>query len=441
MWPFGSRAEKPVEQKASAVGSLVVATVMGRPVWAKRDFQQAAREGYQQNPIVYACIRKVAQAVASLPLDIVNRQGQSDGEEVENPELAQLLNRPNPLMDGETFREWLVSTYLLGGNAYVERVDIGGRPVELWLWRPDRVQVIPGPDGLPQAYRFRASGGERTVAVDFKLGGRQPVLHWRDYSPNDDWYGMPTVDPASFAIDSYTAAEAWNKALLDNGARPSGALVFNPKEGNATLGDEQFNRLKTQLEQGYAGAANSGKPMILDGGLTFQEMSLSPKDMDFGKGKDSAARTIALTFGVPPLLLGIPGDSTFNNITEANKAFYRETVIPLAKKMCRALSNWVGPAFGPGIEIEPDTDDLYVFADERSAKVKQIEDSAVLSVNEKRAEAWSMDPVDGGDEILVPSSMIPLDDAGASITSPDPSADPNADPEADPNADPGEDEE
>src|SRR5690606_38481596 len=129
------------------------------------------------------------------------------------------------------------------------------------------------------------------------------------------------------ALDLHNAAGAWNKALLDNSARPSGALVYAPKDGG-NLSEEQFDRLKTELEEGYTGAGGAGKPLLLEGGLDWKAMGLSPKDMDFIEAKHVASREIALAFGVPSMLLGIPGDNTYANYAEANRAFYRLTILP-----------------------------------------------------------------------------------------------------------------
>jgi HK97 family phage portal protein len=233
----------------------------------------------------------------------------------------------------------------------------------------------------------------------------------KGYNPIDDWRGMPSIDPAAFAIDMHTGALRWNNALLNNGAQPSGALVFAPKEGSPHLTEEQWTRLKSELAENFSGQRNAGRPLLLDGGLDWREMGFSPKDMNFGDGLNASARLIALAFGVPPLILGIPGDNTFANYQEANKAFYRQSVLPLLDQWCRAMSWWLGPAFGNDVSIAPDTDDLEVFADERAAQWDRIEKSTVLTVNEKR-EKMDLDPVDGGDVILVASSLVPLEVAG-----------------------------
>ena len=113
----------------------------------------------------------------------------------------------------------------------------------------------------------------------------------------------------------------WNKALLDNAARPSGALVYAPKDGG-NLTDEQFERLKAELEDELPGRQrNAGRPLLLEGGLDWKAMACRPRTWTSSRRKHAAAREIALAFGVPPMLLGIPGDNTYANYQEANRAF------------------------------------------------------------------------------------------------------------------------
>jgi HK97 family phage portal protein len=99
------------------------------------------------------------------------------------------------------------------------------------------------------------------------------------------------------------------------------------------LSEDQFERLKRELEDSYQGKANAGRPLVLEGGLDWKPMSLSPKDMEHIEAKHVAAREIALAFGVPPMLLGIPGDNTYANYAEANRTFWRQTVLPLVGRM------------------------------------------------------------------------------------------------------------
>ena len=132
--------------------------------------------------------------------------------------------------------------------------------------------------------------------------GVRAVLHMKLFHPANDHYGLSPIEPAASAIDLHNAAARWNKALLDNSARPSGALVY---AGASPMTGEQFQRLTSELEASFQGTRNAGRPLLLEGGLDWKAMSLSPRDLDFLEAKHAAAREIALAVGVPPMLLGI----------------------------------------------------------------------------------------------------------------------------------------
>src|SRR5206468_5905281 len=189
-------------------------------------------------------------------------------------------------------------------------------------------------------------------------------------------------EAASVAVDTHNAAAKWNKALLDNAARPSGALVYTGSDGIG-LSSGQFERVKRELDDLYQGARNAGRPMVLEGGLDWKPMSLTPKDMDFMEAKHTAAREIALAFGVPPQLLGIPGDNTYSNYQEANRVFFRATVLPFANRVGAALSAWLSPAFGT-VRVLVDADQLDALASDRAALWSRITDAPFLTTNEKR---------------------------------------------------------
>jgi HK97 family phage portal protein len=168
--------------------------------------------------------------------------------------------------------------------------------------------------------------------------------------------------------------------MLDNSARPSGALVYAAADGQLTA--EQFDRLKRELEQSYQGATNAGRPMVLEGGLDWKQMGYSPRDMEFTEAKNGAAREIALAFGVPPMLLGIPGDNTFANYMEANRSFWRQTVLPMASRMAEALSGFLGEG---RYRLAHDLDQVEALASDREALWARLGKADFLSDEEKRA--------------------------------------------------------
>lgn len=356
------------ETKASAAFALYGE---GRAVWTARDYTALAREGFQRNAVVHRSVRLVAEAAASLPLTLA-------GAEDAHP-LLGLLARPNPREGGMRFLDGIYGHLLVSGNAYIEAVEIDGRPRELFSLRPDRMQVVAGADGWPAAYDYSVGG--RRLRYQ-QTGAVPPILHLTLFNPLDDHYGLSPMEAAAVPLDIHNAAGAWNKALLDNAARPSGALVFAPSTG-AALSDTQFTRLKAELETSYQGSANAGRPLLLDGGLDWRPLSLSPKEMDFVEAKAAAAREIALAFGVPPLLLGLPGDNTHANYAEANRAFYRQTVIPLVRRTADSLARWLEPAFGSA-RLEPDLDAVEALATERESLWRRVQGADFLSVAEKR---------------------------------------------------------
>jgi len=237
--------------------------------------------------------------------------------------------------------------------------------------------------------------------------GRSPVLHLKSFNPFDDHYGLSALQAAATGIDIHNAASGWNKALLDNAARPSGALVFEPGEGVAgNLTEEQLARLKAEMEEQFQGAANAGRPLLLEGGLKWQQMAFSPADMDFIEAKHVAAREIALAFGVPPMLLGIPGDNTYANYQEANRAFWRLTLLPFVDKVLSGLSRWLGAEHGRAVRLVADRDAIAALAPEREALYGRLNGAGFLTPNEKRA-AVGLGPVEGGDSLAPPAPLLP----------------------------------
>jgi HK97 family phage portal protein len=284
---------------------------------------------------------------------------------------------------GQSLIETLAACLLLHGNGYVQIMkDALGRPVELFVLRPERVTVVPGPDGWPSAYAYAVGG--QTITIPLLGQDASPnLIHIRHFHPADDHYGAGCLIAAEQAVATHNAAANWNRSLLENAARPSGALVYDTGDAGG-LTTDQFDRLKAELERAFTGEFNSGRPMLLEGGLKWQNLSLSPADMDFATLKAAAARDIALAFGVPPMLLGMPGDTTYSNYKEANKALWRLTLLPLANKILAALLEGLAPWF-PETKLAIDQDRVPALAEDRAALWTQVTGAAFLTDGEKRA--------------------------------------------------------
>jgi len=330
------------------------------------DYTAQVRSGYCHNAIAQRAVRLVSQGLASAPV------------EASSPELLGLVAARS---GGQALLETVAAHLLLHGNAYVQiMLDPAGDVAELFALRPERVSVEADAGGWPVAYRYRV--GERVTRL-IADGPRPEVVHLKSFHPLDDHNGLGCLGAAAGAIALHNAAARWNKALLDNAARPSGALVHDPGDGSV-LSREQFERLRTEMEAGFAGAANAGRPMLLEGGLKWQAMSMTPADMDFVGLKAAAAREIACSFGVPPMLLGLPGDATYANYKEASRALWRLAILPLADTIFAGLVQGLAGWFdAPWLRVN--VDKVTALAEDRERLWAQVSAAEFLSDDEKRA--------------------------------------------------------
>lgn len=375
----------PATTKSSAAGPMIAWSQVGQPRWTPRRMGDLAEEGFRKNVIAYRCVMQIATAAASVPWLLYDEQG----NEIDAHPLLNLLSNPNPMQDGVSFMEGIFANLQIFGNAYIEaiRPNTSSSPVELYSLRPDRMKIIPGAAGLPQGYQYSVNGQSSTWPAD-PLTGASNILHLKHYHPLDDWYGLAPMEAALQSIDQHNASGAWNQALLNQGARPSGALVYAPKDGSpATLSDDQLQRLREEMGQLYQGDRNAGRPLILEGGLEWREMSLSPKDMDWLSGRNSAARDIALAFGVPSQMIGLPDSQTYSNMEQARLAFYEETVLPQLTKVISSIDRWLCPMYREKLELDYDSDSISALTEKRQAQWNKINAAAFLTQNEKRAAA------------------------------------------------------
>ncbi|SPH20887.1 hypothetical protein ASD8599_01628 [Ascidiaceihabitans donghaensis] len=379
---FGAQAtmsEQTVsEQKASATGPVVAYQTSGRVAWSPRDTVSLTRTGFSGNPVGFRSVKLIAEAAAALPLIMQDHERRYDMHP-----LLSLVTRPNPMQGRAELLEALYGQLLLSGNGYIEAVaGESGAPLELHVLRSDRMSVVPGADGWPVAYEYAVSGRKHRFDA---TGDVSPICHIKSFHPQDDHYGFSPMQAAAMALDVHNSASRWSKALLDNAARPSGAIVYKGAEGQGSLSTDQYDRLVGEMESMHQGARNAGRPMLLEGGLDWKPMGFSPSDMEFQKTKEAAAREIALAFGVPPMLIGIQGDATYANYQEANRAFYRLTVLPLATRVTAALAEWLGAHTGETVQLKPDLDQVSALSAERDAQWSRVSGAAFLTQAEKRS--------------------------------------------------------
>src|SRR5437868_223251 len=248
---FGSRS--PVAE-TKTLQMLTSVRELGEAHWTTRSFAALAQEGFARNPVVHRCVRLISESATRVPL-----MAEEDDKRLADHPVLGLLRRPNNRQSGSELLEAAYAYLQTAGNAYLRAVAADGEVKGLFCLRPDRVRVVTGKDGWPTAYAYSTGQGTETLRLD--AAPVAEVLHLALFHPLDDYYGLSPLEAAQQSLDLHNAAARWNKALLDNSARPSGALVYSAGAGHLT--DAQFTRLKGELEAAFQGAANAGRPMVL----------------------------------------------------------------------------------------------------------------------------------------------------------------------------------
>ena len=380
-----------------------------------RRYKDYAKDGYQENAIVHRCIQLISNSASAVKIDVFDNDTKLD-----NHELISLLERPNPLQSGVEYFASLYSFLLISGNSYLLRdTENFTPPRELYLLRPDRVEIEAGESMIPQSYKYVLEG--RTVAkypVDPKTGGAQ-VKQIKLWSPLDDFYGLSPIMASAYNIDQHNLAGMHNVALLKNGCTPSGMLKFEPTDetGMSTqLTDDQRARLLEDLEFRFQGTHNSGRPMLLEGNFSYQQLGLNPKDIDFLELLNLSAREIALCFGVPAQLIGIPDSQTYSNMETAKLALYEETVIPLLKRVESDLNEYLAPLYEGDIRIQYDMDSIPAMVEKRKSIYENVVagvQAGILTRNEAR-DRLGLEEISGGDDLYIPSNLFPIGEADTS---------------------------
>ena len=415
--PFVNRKTSTIERKEAPQ----VYVQNHSPYHSRNDnFKAYANEGYRQNAIVFRCVNEIANGAASMGFKVF------DGDNLlESHPLVSLLNRPNPLQAGVEYFQSLYSYLLLSGNSYAVKSMVGSLPRELHLLRPDRMEVKPSSTSIPKGYCYKLNGKEVNYWEADPLTGESEIKHFKMWNPLDDYLGLSPLMAAAIDVDQHNMIAKHNIALLQNGARPSGAIIFKPKDDagmQTMLSDGQRQQISEDLKNRFQGSHNAGRPVLLEGDFDWKEMGMSPKDMDFLDQKNLTARDIALCFGVPSQLVGIPDAQTYANVQEARLALYEETIVPLARRVESDLNEWLAPAYGDRIRIEYDIDSVPALTERR----RRIYENVVAAVREgiiTRNEArdrLGYEPISGGDDVYVGANLFPL---GSVQESPDNSVD------------------
>lgn len=380
--PFGLK-----ENKASQFSTLLSYQTIGQPLWTSDFFENQVSAGYKKNAVVYRCVTLITRSLSTVPLVLYR----GENTKVTDHPLLSLLRQPNPLQNYASFCESVTAYLLLAGNSFIEAVALSNEnaPIELYSLRPDRLSVIPGPKGFPAGYEYHMGSEKRRVAID-PVTGESPILHIQLFNPLDDHLGMSPLTAAQHAVDLQNTIAGHNLALLQNAGCPSGALMIK----GARLTQAQHAALKDELEK--LKDRGVGKMLLLEGDFEWKEMGLSPKDMDFSDGKNMTSRDIAQIFGIPPMCIGILGDSTFSNYQEARLHLWEDTLIPMLDFFVAHLNHWLTPLFGDDLFLSYNKDEIHALIPRREKLWERVNHASCLTINERR-KILGYEPLPEGD--------------------------------------------
>lgn len=397
------KKKEPILKKQFAA---ITTSSMGQVKWSDKDYENFAKEAYIKNVIAYRCIYEIAKSGAQVEWNI-KRERNGKKEKVTDTQYDHLLKRPNKEDSFGFLQIQTISYYQIAGNTYYRQIrrQTGEEkiPLELHVMRPDKMAKVLNDQGQVIQYEYEKNFGESDIYPVDKITGDSDILQIRQFHPTDELYGLSPIEPGSMVIDTNNEATKWNMRLLQNEARIGLIYLFN-----GILQEGDYDQIEQNIKE-FSGAEAAGSSLILqsENAVDVKPYAWNPKEIDFIEGWRQTARATCFAFGVPAVLIGIPGDSTYSNYTQARQSLWEETNLFVLNHIKNELNNWLFKDDKEGLMIDYDTDKVPALAEKRTMLWKRAEDSNFLTINEKR-EMVGKDPIPGGDVLLVPANMIPL---------------------------------
>ena len=367
-------------------------------------FSTLAREGYQTNPYVYAAIDIIAKNVSTIEFTVIDRK--RGNIEVKKDDLVRLLKTPNPSQSWKSFVKQIVVDFYISGNVFILATDTK-KPAALYILRPDKVSIVRDSDFY-----------SLTPIKGYKYGSKQyspkEILHIKNYNPLDDLYGLSPLTSLSKSIILSNRAKDWNINLLENNARPSGALISKER-----LSEKQIAFLRQQINEIYSSPENAGRPLILEGGLDWKEMSLRPTDLNWQEVINTTAKEIAVALGIPVQIFLRDTGTSNAGFRNALKSLFYNTIFPFCDLLIGELNRWLVPMFNPDYEIVYDKDDVPALSEDAVQvwdRVIRARLAGILTKNEARR--FLDQPDMSEDDMYQPANVLIQDILNSGLINP-----------------------
>jgi len=373
---------------------------------------------------LYACIRVIQTKGAGVPLKVYRWDAKTrKAVEVADHPLQILLDKPNPIMSGNDLREATLGFYDLSGNAYwLQNRIVDGKPLELWPLNPSRIEIKADPVKYITAYDYRVNG---KVVKTFKP---EEVDHFKTWNPLDDFYGLSPIAAARDASDTMMFADRYNRAFFENSAEPGGVLT-----SDANVSEENAKRMLSIWESVHRSVRKAFKTAFLSNGVKYQQISSSHRDMMFPELKKMTRQDVLTVFNIPPIMVGIDEEASYNNATIQERIFWKNCMIPRLQKIDSVINARLAPKYGPDIYVAHDLAGIEALQEDEKmrAETEAIHTQAgIRTINEVRTER-NLDPVAWGDTWNAPTSVMPIEQPRVTFGGLPPAPPPTDEPEDD----------
>ncbi len=357
---------------------------------------------------VFPCVQARSEEVGNIELKLY-KGDKLNNKEILNHPLLDLLNRVN---DYTTKFQLFSATQAfkdLHGNSfwYLARAGKDGKGdiQEIYLMRPDKVRIVISKENPLQVLRYEYTQPDGKI-IPFTP---EEILHHKEFSPTANHpfphLGMGIVQAAAYAIDTDNEARTWNLNFFRNSARPDGILYT---DGEGALDADSTKRMKEEWNEEHGGSERAHKTAVLSGGLKWQEITRSQKDMDFIQQKIQSRDEILALFRTPKSIVGITDDVNRANADASVYIFALRTVKPLMQKLVDTLNEFLVPEYGDDLFLSfksPVPDDRAEIVDEYTKGY-----GVWLTRNEIRAKEGLL-PTENGDQFLESNLLTVVDEA------------------------------
>lgn len=362
--------------------------------------EKAINEGLKASTYVYSCIQLIARSVASVPWYAYKQDSNGDWTVIENHPLQLLIEKPTPFHNRKDLMTGMVHHLYLGGNAVFTKVRGGGVVAELWQLPPDAIKVIPSKVDFIDRYEYEQDGVRQSFAPS-------DIMHNKFNDPSNPYWGLAPLQAGAKAVDSDVEAVRFQKLSLQNRAITDGVFTFEHP-----LTTDQWKEARAMVRDQHQGIDNARTPWVLGAGAKWEQMSLSPLEMDFLNSRKFTREEICSIFQVPPPMIGILENSTYNNIETARKIFWVDTLIPLLEDIKDCFNQCLTPEFGKGFEISYDISNVDALQTNIKDKIDTAKSLFGMGVpfnmiNQKLELGF--DDIEGGDMGYLPSGLMPTD--------------------------------